>query len=463
MRFEVWMAAFPWVLAAAQAGAAPGSPSLPSTADDYVGYAVTNLPTQFRQNLGPLGAIDRADNTPADNPITNDGAALGRALFYDPRLSHDNGTSCASCHQQSAGFSDPAAKSTGFEGQQTARHSMGLSNAKFYAPGSFFWDQRAATLEDQVLQPIESPVEMGETLSNVVAKLGQTEFYPELFERAFGDRTITADRMSKAMAQFVRSMVSYQSKYDSAFNQAGVPNFAATLTAEEERGRQLFHGGGRCGGCHGTDAQIASTTHNIGLDATNTDEGAGDGEFKVPSLRNIAVRGTFMHDGRFSSLEEVIRFYSTGIQNNPDLDPTLRNGQGQPIRLNFSPQQVSDLAAFLRTLTDETLLTSALFSDPFVTLPGDYNSDGLVDQDDYTVWRESFGFDSDLSADGNGDFVIDAADYTVWRDNLGRSWLDLAQGAGFASESVPEPSSWLLMGALLLTGAAARRKLSTRS
>jgi cytochrome c peroxidase len=148
--------------------ASPGVPVLPNTPNNYVGYAVTNLPAQFR-----TGAINAADNTPVNNPISNLGAELGRVLFYDQRLSHNNGTSCASCHKQENGFSDPAAKSTGFNGEQTGRHSMGLSNAKFYAPGSFFWDQRAATLEYQVLEPIQSPVEMGMTLrraSQPVAK-----------------------------------------------------------------------------------------------------------------------------------------------------------------------------------------------------------------------------------------------------------------------------------------------------
>ncbi len=167
---------------------------------------------------------------------------------------------------------------------------------------------------------------------------------------------------------------------------------------------------------------------------------------KVPSLRNIAVRGTFMHDGRFGSLRDVINFYSTGIQNNPDLDPLLRGPNGLPVRFNFTPGQVNDLLAFLGTLTDPDLLTNSIFSNPFITLDGDYNADGVVDDDDYTVWLESFGSSSLLAADGNLDGTVDAADYSLWRDNRGRSWLDL-QGtlAAAGSQTVPEPTSAVVL------------------
>lgn len=456
---RIVLGVFTLALPALSIAASPGVPVLPSTPNDYVGYAVTNLPRHFR---GP-SPIDAADNTPADNPISNLGAELGRVLFYDQRLSHNNGTSCASCHKQENGFSDPAAKSTGFNGEQTGRHSMGLSNAKFYAPGSFFWDQRAETLEDQVLEPIQSPVEMGMTLPDLVAKMEATDYYPALFQKTFGDSAITTDRISKSLSQFVRSMTSYKSKYDSAFNAQGQPNFVATFTAQEERGHQLFGvgPGGRCSSCHGTNAQIANQPHNIGLDATNTDEGAGDGEMKVPSLRNIAVRGTFMHDGRFGSLRDVINFYSTGIQNNPDLDPLLRGPNGLPVRFNFTPGQVNDLLAFLGTLTDTDLLTNSIFSNPFVTLDGDYNADGMVDDDDYTVWLESFGSTTLLTADGNLDGTVDSADYSLWRDNRGRSWLDLQGTLAVANtQAVPEPASAVV---LLLLALLSLSRIATQS
>ena len=180
------------------------------------------------------------------------------------------------CHQQSKGFSDSSKFSSGFDGQQTARHAPGLSNVTYYTNGKAFWDERAASIEDQALVPIQSPVEMGETLTNVVAKLSQTTFYPTLFEAAFGTPEVTSDRISKALAQFERSMVSYQSKYDSAFAPGSTtPNFAAAgLTADELAGEQLFNGEARCSACHTTNAKVSNRVHNIGLDATITDPGA---------------------------------------------------------------------------------------------------------------------------------------------------------------------------------------------
>jgi cytochrome c peroxidase len=438
----------------------PGVPRLAASVGDYVGYSVTDLPSWYKSP-----ALNAADNTPANNPITNAGTELGRVLFYDGRLSHDNGTSCASCHTQATGFSDPAQLSEGFDGGLTGRHSMGLTNARFYQSGRFFWDERAATLEDQVLAPIQDAVEMGSNLFDLVAELQATDYYPVLFQRAFGDSTVTSDRVSKSLAQFVRSMVSYQSTFDSAVAAAGgapnaAPNFAAvpgvTNAAQLATGHTLF--AASCGGCHGGRAQVANDTHNIGLDATNTDQGAGDGEFKVPSLRNIAERGRYMHDGRFASLEEVVAFYSNGVQNNPKLSPGLRPGG-----FRFTAAERAALVAYLRTFSDTAFLTSELFADPFVTLAGDYNGDGTVDQDDYTVWVSSFGSDDPL-ADGNSDGLVDLADYTVWRDNLGQSWLSLTMSAATA---VPEPSSaGLVLAAVALLGCVTnprrRRRLDAR-
>lgn len=349
-------------------------PLLPATEFDYVAYADTNLPGHFRNGPNGVVTVVQQDNTPADNPITNAGATLGRVLFYDVNLSANNAVSCASCHQQDVGFSDPDTLSTGFQGGLTGRHSMSLSNNRFYEPGNFFWDHRADTLEDQVLMPIEDTVEMGMTLEDLEVKLAQLPYYAELFTNAFGDDEITSDRISKALAQFTRAMVSYQSKYDQAFEQSQPgqgPAFAEVFTADEEAGRLLFEqgppdGGAGCGACHAGVAQITDEAHNIGLDVTNIDEGAGDGRFKVPSLRNIAVSAPYMHDGRFESLAEVINHYDSGVQNNPDLDPILRNPvNGQPARLNLSDQQKQQLEAFLNTLTDDALLTSGLFADPF--------------------------------------------------------------------------------------------------
>lgn len=433
------------VLRAGTALAAPPKvPSLPAQTAGYVQYALANLPQHYLDGASAL------DNTPADNITSDAGATLGRTLFYDKRLSHDNSTACASCHQQSKGFSDANQFSAGIDGQLTTRHSPGLTNATFYASGRMFWDERAESLEDQALMPIQSPTEMGSTLNEVVAKLSQTAFYPTLFQAAFGTPEVTPDRIAKAVGQFERTMVSYNSKYDAYLNGQ------ATLSPAEAAGEALFNGTARCSACHSGPAQIGDDPRNVGLDATITDPGAGDGRFKTPSLRNVAVRGRFMHDGRFSSLDQVVQFYSSQVQDTPLLDPRLRD----PVQLNLTAEQISDIVAFLNTLTDNSFLTNQLFSDPFVTLPGDYNGDGVVDPADYIVWRKNVGDTTLLVADGNNDHHVDDGDYAVWRQNFGKTWQSLAYGAGggTANTFVPEPSAAVLVALASFCALARRRR-----
>lgn len=341
--------------------AALGRPSLPATPFAYADARI-GLPAQFTTR-GP-GTILAADNTPPANPVTDAGATLGRVLFYDRRLSTNGTVACASCHQQANGFSDPARLSMGFKGGQTGRHAMGLANARYYNRGRFFWDERAGTLEDQVLTPIQDGTEMGMTLPALEAKLAATDFYPALFRDAFGTTQVTQQRISLALAQFVRSMSSYRSKYDRAFTN-GQLDFAAVLTPQEERGRQIYVGVGRCDGCHGTDAQVLNNINNNGLDATVTDPGAGGGRFKAPSLRNIALRAPYMHDGRFTTLRQVVEHYDNGVQANPNLAPALTAANGLPRRLNLSEADKQALVAFLGTLTDEAMIADPKFSDPF--------------------------------------------------------------------------------------------------
>jgi cytochrome c peroxidase len=421
--------------------AVPQVPSLPTQAADYVQYSVGNLPAYFQNGPASL------DNTPGDNLLTNAGATLGRVLFYDARLSQNNIVSCSSCHHQANGFSDTNQFSAGINGQLTTRHSMGLTDVRFYGGGRMFWDERAGSLEEQALVPIQSPTEMGSTLDGVVAKLNQTKFYPTLFQAAFGTPDATPDRVAKAISQFERSMVSYNSKYDDSLTGK------QTLSPAEQAGEALFNGTARCASCHTTTSQSVDEVMNIGLDATITDPGAGAGRFKAPSLRNVAVRGRYMHDGRFSSLQEVVNFYSSQVIDNGNVDGRLTN----PLQLNLSSEQIDDLVAFLNTLTDNTFLTSSLFSNPFVTLPGDYNGDGVVDAADYQVWRSNFGDTTSLVADGNGDGKVDTADYLLWRENMGRTWQSLmpGDGASISQNNVPEPaglalgllaSTWLYFG-----------------
>lgn len=346
--------------------------ALPNT---VFNYSNPNLPSYFTDR-----AANELDNTPDDNKITNTTATLGRVLFYDKKLSANNTIACASCHLQNKGFSDPARFSTGFEGGLTGRQSMSLANARYYANGHFFWDERAATLEDQTLMPIQDHVEMGMTLETLVPKLQAEAYYAILFTEAFGSNEVTSDRISLALAQFVRAMVSYQSKYDQGLSQTNgaPPNQLPNFNTLENIGLQIFTDPrrGACVTCHTGPLQISIEAQNNGLDLRTVDEGLGavtgntrdDGKFKSPSLRNIGVTAPYMHDGRFATLMEVVEHYNSGVQAHPNLDPRLRGGPGNPQarRLNLSTQEKQALVAFLNTLTDEAFLTDEKFSNPFV-------------------------------------------------------------------------------------------------
>lgn len=355
--------------------------SLPATPFDY---ANLNLPDHFVIDApGPLPtSINGTDNTPDDNPVTNHGATLGRVLFYDKNLSANGTIACASCHQQEKGFSDDDVLSFGFDGGTTGRHSMTLINARYYQRGRFFWDERAVTLEEQVLMPFQDPVEMGMTIEQVISRVEEQGFYGQLFQNAFGSQQVTADRISKALAQFVRSIVSFSSKYDegralTATPGANFPNF----TDEENLGKNLFfqtipNGGGACFGCHTTEAFVSANPgpQNNGLDAESTsDLGAGEvfpnpifvGRFKTTTLRNIELTAPYMHDGRFATLEEVVEHYNSGIQNHPTLSPALTDQNGNPVQLNFTESEKAALVAFLKTLTDQSVSTGEKWSNPF--------------------------------------------------------------------------------------------------
>ncbi len=345
--------------------------NLPSTPFNY---ANPNLPG-YLTNPAITGQI----NTPGNNPITDNGATLGRVLFYDKNLSINNTVACASCHKQNLGFTDNVVKSQGFNGGPTVRHSMGLTDAKYYPNGRFFWDQRAVTLEDQVLRPIQDAVEMGMTLTDLVIKLKTKAYYSPLFKNAFGDENISSERISLALAQFVRSIVSYQTKFDAGRTaippgplppNPSFPNY----TAEENRGLQIFFGpAGGCAGCHGTETFTAPLEKNNGLDLTTTDAGFGtvtgnpadNGLFKVGSLRNIELGAPYMHDGRFTTLDQVVEHYSSGVKAHPNLSAQLKLPNGQPRLANFTAADKAALVAFLKTLTDQAMVTDAKYSNPF--------------------------------------------------------------------------------------------------
>lgn len=353
---------------------------LPGTPYDYTTLI---LPAHLTNSVlqGQNAAMDN-DNTSASNPTTDHGATLGRVLFYDRRLSANGRVSCASCHKQELGFSDNAVLSAGFSGQLTRRHSMSLVNARWYGRGRFFWDERAATLEEQVLMPFQDPVEMGLTLQGLVTGVQARDFYPPLFQNAFGTAEITSERIAMALAQYVRSIVSVQSQYDIGRQQVAHPTEDfPNLTASENNGKRLFFqpvplGGGGCIGCHSTEAFIDPDNGptNNGLDPVSTEDlgvyeaipnQAFIGTFKVPSLKSIELTAPYMHDGRFASLEAVVEHYNSGIQPHPNLGDALLDNDGLPVRLNFTSQQKADLVAFLKTLTDDALTNDVRFSNPF--------------------------------------------------------------------------------------------------
>jgi cytochrome c peroxidase len=339
-----------------------GAPALPAALLAYSDARVP-LPQHFLIS-DSVGSVFSTDNTPAGNPTTDAGATLGRVLFYDRRLSANDRVSCGSCHQQSRGFADSARFSRGFAGEVTGRRGMSLTNARFYESGRFFWDERAPSLEAQVLQPIQDSVEMGMTLDNAVLKVGLTPYYPPLFQAAFGTPEVTSERISRALAQFVRSLTSTESRFDQAFAGGPVPNFAAVFTAKELGGQQLFESSG-CAECHTTHAQVGTQARNNGLPGTIRDQGAGAGRMKVPSLRNVAVRPPYMHDGRHATLWNVVNFYNAGVQDTPNLDPLLRGPDGRVRRLNLTEDERDMLVEYLFTLTDPAFLTAEKFSDPF--------------------------------------------------------------------------------------------------
>ena len=351
-------------------------PATPYAYTDLVLPAHFDVETEGFHGQMPMTATD---NTPADNPITDAGATLGRVLFYDRNLSQNRTIACASCHKQEFGFSDDRVLSLGFEGGETGRHSMGLTNAR-YGMEIFFWDGRADTLEDQVLMPMQDPVEMGMTLEEVVERVREADYYPPLFEEAFGDQDVTVERISRALAQFVRCIVSKESRYDVGRAQVAArsddfPNF----TDEENLGKRLFSappplGGFACFICHQGEGFVAVAPTSNGLDAEVTDRGlAGftdsarhEAMFRVPSLRNVAARAPYMHDGRFATLADVVDHYSQGVQASPNLGAPFGVVDGVVPQFNMTEAQKTALIAFLSTLTDDAVLTDQKLSDPFV-------------------------------------------------------------------------------------------------
>ncbi len=332
------------------------------------------------------------DNT-AGNLITDKGATLGRVLFYDKNLSSNNTISCASCHIQSNAFGDTEIASTGVNGT-TTRHAMRLINSRFANETKFFWDERATTLEAQTSEPIKNHIEMGfsgisgdGSITTLIAKLQNIGYYKELFKFVYGSEIITENKLQLALAQFVRSIQSFDSKYDigrSAVqndNQA-FPNF----TAQENQGKNLFlsppvfdangvrtSGGLGCAGCHAPpEFDIDPNTKNNGIIAVLNGTGIDITNTKAPSLRDLVKsdgtpNGPMMHTGNFATLQNVIGHYGTITiaPKNTNLDPRLTpNGIGQ--QLNLTATEVNALIAFIKTLTGTNVYIDAKWSTPFI-------------------------------------------------------------------------------------------------
>ena len=332
------------------------------------------------------------DNT-AGNTITNAKATLGRVLFYDKQLSINNTISCGSCHIQKFAFGDTAIASLGVLEGRTGRHSMRLINARFSDEQKFFWDERAATLENQTTRPIQDHAEMGFSgqngrpgLNDLLTKLKGIGYYQELFKFVYGDQNITEPRLQECLAQFVRSIQSFDSRYDEGRavtpqEQLPFPNF----TTQENLGKNLYltppqfnaagvrtAGGLGCAGCHAPpEFSIDPNSGNNGIIGVLNGTGIDINNTRAPSLRDIVgtdgnPNGPMMHTGNLRGLQATIGHYGqiNVAPANTRLDPRLRpNGFGQ--QLNLTQTEVDAVIAFMRTLTGRSVYTDARWSDPF--------------------------------------------------------------------------------------------------
>jgi len=272
----------------------------------------------------PLG-LDLYMPVPEDNPLTASKVELGRQLFFDTRLSRDGSLSCASCHNPDRAFADNRPIAVGVNGRHGRRNSPALVNRGYGR--MFFWDGRSTSLEEQVVQPIEDPNELGSSVTEAEGRVG-----------------IPGLQIGRALSSFVRSILSGNSPFDRFIN-----GDRRALTAEEHEGLQVFRGKAGCVSCHVGPNLTDERTHNTGVawrDERLTDQGAGRGDFKTPTLREIARTAPYMHDGSLATLEDVVEFYDRGGRANPSLDAGIRP-------LHLTPAEKRHLLAFLRILSGE--------------------------------------------------------------------------------------------------------------
>lgn len=313
---------------------------------------------------------------------------LGRVLFYDKHLSKDGKVACADCHKQALAFGDNAPVSKGVFERSGDRNSIALSAVPSFASAyentgnSLFWDNRAQTVQEQSMASLANVKEMDMSMAEVVEAVNNQDYYPILFNKAFGTEVANEQLITEAIQSFVHSLASFQSKFDEAAQAQFSTNkldfdFAirdfAKFTAQENKGKALYQN--NCASCHtATFSAPRIAFASNGLDEFPTDLGVGGvtnfeeqkGTFKVPALRNIALTAPYMHDGRFQTLEQVIEHYSTGIKPHANLSELLKTiDVGTPKKFNFTPEEKQALVAFLRTLSDEKMLTDTRYSNPF--------------------------------------------------------------------------------------------------
>jgi len=368
--------------------------------DDYV-LVLPDEPFDYENVLVPdqyesWGSMFGINNDRMDN-ITNKGATLGRVLFYDRKLSVNESIACASCHKQEHGFADNKQFSDGFDGQIGERNAINIADLGFTHYGQLLWEDSHADLAEMSLLPLENGIEMGIEMNALVARLQQTDYYPPLFEEAFGTPIVTAERIGMAMEQFMSSIAAVNTKLDQ-----GMANEFANFTSQELEGLTIFRQ--HCQSCHtqiptfnsfdemmgsgdilidafGIFSNVFSGgAQNIGLDESYADQGMANftgnsfdvGKFKIPNLKNVALSAPYMHDGRFESLEDVVNFYSEEVKehenstfvNNPFYDNL--NEPGETFTgFDFDEDQKTALVAFLHTLTDHVVTNSEMWSDPF--------------------------------------------------------------------------------------------------
>ena len=323
--------------------------------------ASLKIPELFQQKLiSPV--------IPSNNPLTEEGIALGKKLFFDTILSKDNTQSCATCHDPKRAFTDETRFSDGVDGNFGNRNSMPIFNLAWNFDDRFTWSGKEISLERQALEPVRNPIEMHSNWNNVAKKIKEHSEYPTLFKEAFGNTKIDSTLITKALAQFERTLISGDSKFDQYLLGK------TTLTSEEQNGFDVFmdETRGDCFHCHGSNNNPLWTDnkfHNNGLDAVFTDLGLGEvtgdpndnGKFRSPSLRNLKFTAPYMHDGRFATLDEVINHYSSGLKSSSTIDPLMKKvSQGG---VNLSNNDKADLKAFLLSLSDNNFVTNPNFQE----------------------------------------------------------------------------------------------------